>query len=122
MSNVGRGADVRVSIMTNDVKQKNRRKRQRRRAQKHRRSVFAISAVVLLLTVIVSVDSLTLKAKDQAYRAQEAELEEKIEEEKARAEEIKNLDEYVGTDEYIEKVAKDKLGLVYENEIVFKAK
>ena len=92
MSNVGRGADVRVSIMTNDVKQKNRRKRQRRRAQKHRRSVFAISAVVLLLTVIVSVDSMTLKAKDQAYRAQEAELEEKIEEEKARAEEIKNLD------------------------------
>ena len=122
MSNVGRGADVRVSIMTNDVKQKNRRKRQRRRAQKHRRSVFAISAVVLLLTVIVSVDSMTLKAKDQAYRAQEAELEEKIEEEKARAEEIKNLDEYVGTDEYIEKVAKNKLGLVYENEIVFKAK
>lgn len=122
MSIVGEEADVRVSIMTNDVKQKNRRRRQRKRAQKHRRSVFAISAVVLLLTVIVSVDSMTLRAKDQAYCAQEAELEEKIEEEKARTEEIENLDEYVGTDEYIEKVAKDKLGLVYENEIIFKAK
>ena len=30
------------------------------------------------------------------------------------------LKEYVGTDEYIESVAKEKLGLVHENEILFK--
>ena len=33
---------------------------------------------------------------------------------------IDALKEYVGTDEYIESVAKEKLGLVHENEILFK--
>ena len=50
-----------------------------------------------------------------------AELKEKIEDEKARAKEIEELEEYVGTDEYVEDVAKEKLGLVHENEIIFKA-
>ena len=43
-----------------DVKQRNRRRRQRRRSQDHKRSVLAISAVVLLLTVMVSANSMTL--------------------------------------------------------------
>ena len=50
-----------------------------------------------------------------------AELEEQIEEEQARAKEIAELEKYVGTDEYVEEVAKEKLGLVYEDEIIFKA-
>ena len=44
-----------------DVKQRNRRRRQCRRSQDHKRSVLAISAVVLLLTVMVSANSMTLK-------------------------------------------------------------
>ena len=36
-------------------------------------------------------------------------------------EEIDKLKEYVGTDEYIEDVAKEKLGLIKQNEILFKA-
>ena len=49
------------------------------------------------------------------------ELAQQIEEEKARAKEIDELEKYVSTDEYVEEVAKDKLGLVHENEIIFKA-
>ncbi len=49
------------------------------------------------------------------------ELEEQIEEEKARTKEIEELSEYVGTDEYVEDVAKEKLGLIHENETIFKA-
>lgn len=89
--------------------------------QRHRRSVLGISAVILLLMAVVSVNSVSLKAKDRDYQAQEEELKEKIEDEKARAKEIEELEEYVGTDEYVEDVAKEKLGLVHENEIIFKA-
>ena len=99
-----------------DVKQRNRRRRQCRRSQDHKRSVLAISAVVLLLTVMVSANSMTLKAKNREYQAQETELKEH------RSEEIKELDKYVGTDKYVEDVAKEKLGLVHNNEIIFKAK
>ena len=43
-----------------------------------------------------------------------------MEAEEARSEEIEELKEYVQSDEYAEQVAKDKLGLVYEDEIIFK--
>ncbi|MCF2554738.1 septum formation initiator family protein [Faecalicatena contorta] len=88
----------------------------------HKRSMLAVSFVLVLLLVVVSANSITLRAKDKAYQAQEAELERQIEEEKERSSEIDELEKYVGTDEYIEEVAKEKLGLVNENEIIFKAK
>ncbi len=40
-------------------------------------------------------------------------------EEQARTEEIKELKEYMQTDEYAEQAAREKLGLVKENEIIF---
>ena len=90
--------------------------------QQHKRSILGISAVIMLLVMVVSVSSISLQAKNKEYIAQEKELESSIREEKDRAEEISELEDYVGTDEYIEQTAKDKLGLVHENEIIFKAR
>lgn len=104
------------------IKQKSRRRRQRKRVQRHKRSVLAISAVILLLLVMVSVNGITLHAKEKAYIAQETELKKQIKEEKDRAAEIADLEDYVGTDEYVEDVAREKLGLVHKGEIIFKAK
>lgn len=42
-----------------------------------------------------------------------------IELEEARSEELVDLDAYTKTKKYVEEVAKDKLGLVYEDEIIF---
>lgn len=105
----------------NQMKKKSRRRRLRRGMRGHRQSVFVIIAVLVLLVAVVSVNAMTLRAKEKSYQAQEMELAEQIEEEKARAKEIDELEKYVGTDEYVEEVAKDKLGLVHENEIIFKA-
>ena len=55
------------------------------------------------------------------FRSQEIELQKQIKEEEQKAKEIEKLEEYVGTDEYIEDMAREKLGLVYEDEIIFKA-
>ncbi len=101
---------------------KNRAKRGRKRVNRHKSSMLVVSAVLLLLVVVISIDGMRLRAKDKEYQAQEIELERQIEEEKARSAEIDQLQDYVGTDEYIEEVAKDKLGLVNPNEIIFKAK
>jgi len=104
-------------------REQNRRVSSRRKnLRRHKRSVLAITGVILLLVVMVSASSMTLRAKDKAYAAQEQELTQQIEEEKARSEEIEDLEKYVGTDEYVEEVARDKLGLVHKNEIIFKAK
>lgn len=116
------GLEKRVSITMNGIKQKSRRRRQKKRVQRHKRSVLAISSVILLLLVTVSVNGITLRAKEKSYVAQETELKKQIKEEKSRASKIDELEDYVGTDEYVEDVAREKLGLVHEGEIIFKAK
>lgn len=108
-------------IIMKETKMRNRRRRLRRGMRGHRQSVFAIIAVLVLLVAVVSVNSMTLRAKEKSYQAQEIELAEQIEKEKARSKEIDELEKYVGTEEYVEEVAREKLGLVHENEIIFKA-
>ncbi|MDY5987931.1 FtsB family cell division protein [Sporofaciens sp. SGI.106] len=104
------------------IKQKRKANRQQKRLSRHKRSILCISSVIILLVAVVSVSGVALQTKNKAYIAQEQELQEQIDEEKARAQEIEELEQYVGTDEYVEQTAKDKLGLVHEGEIIFKAK
>jgi len=63
--------------------------------------------------------TITLKAESAKYSAQISELKKekkKLNEQKA---EIKDYESYAKTKEYTEEVARDKLGLVYPNEIIF---
>ena len=53
------------------------------------------------------------------YETRAEALSQQIEDEKARTEEIEALKEYMLTDEYAEEAAREKLGLVKENEIIF---
>ena len=103
------------------TKRKKRKSRAKNHALQHKISVLSITSVIVLLAIILSVGSISLREKNNSYKAQEAELEAQLKEENARAEEIDALEEYVGTDEYVEDVAKEKLGLVNPNEILFKA-
>jgi cell division protein DivIC len=70
---------------------------------------------------VISFASASLQKKNRVYKAQMNELEKQLEQESLRSEEIDELEEYVGTDQYVEDVAKDKLGLVYPDEIIFEA-
>ncbi len=97
-----------------------KRARAKRQLQ-HKLSMYVIASVIVVLVATLSVASISLHAKNKEYMAQEAELEAQIKAESNRAEEIDELEEYVGTDEYVEDVAKEKLGLVYPNEILFEA-
>lgn len=86
----------------------------------HKRSVLMVSTITMMLSIVVLFGGMSLKARNEEYKAQEMELQAKIDAELARSEEIDELKEYVGTDEYIESVAKEKLGLVHKGEILFK--
>lgn len=58
--------------------------------------------------------------RNAAYVEELAQLQNKIDAEEAHTQDIADLEAYMQTDEYAEQVAKDKLGLVYEDEIIFK--
>lgn len=83
--------------------------------------MVAIALVVMVLLVGLLVQSHNLSSQNRQYEAQKSELEQRINDEELRAGEIENLNDYVDSTEYIEKVAREKLGLVYEDEIIFQA-
>lgn len=91
-----------------------------RRKANNRASVLMITAIVLMLTVVVAVKCAELDRKVAEYEAVESQLEEQIAEQQARAEELVEYEKYTQTMKYIEDVAKGKLGLVYEGEIIFR--
>ncbi len=94
-----------------------------RRKQKLRKHLgsMAIVGVVLMMLVFVSVASLKLRVQNANKQQRIQELEAQIEIEEERAGEIEEYSKYVQTKKYAEEVAKEKLGLVYEDEIIFKA-
>ena len=49
-------------------------------------------------------------------------LKTQLEDEKNRSQEIKDYEEYTKTQKFIEDMAKSRLGLVYDNEVIFKKK
>lgn len=94
--------------------------RRRKNLRRHLGS-FAIVGVVALLLIFVSVASLRLRVQNMNKQQRIAELETQIQAEEERSEEIEEYSKYVQTKKYAEEVAKEKLGLVYEDEIIFKA-
>ncbi|MBP3459161.1 MAG: septum formation initiator family protein [Lachnospiraceae bacterium] len=88
--------------------------------RQNRLGMFLVSAVVIMLLVVVTVNSFLLRQKQDTYAAREAELDALIAAEEERASELEEFKKYTQTQAYIEEVAKEKLGLVREGEIVFK--
>ena len=82
---------------------------------------MGIAFVVMVLLIVLLVQSQNLIHKKQEYTQRKEELQQELKDEEIRAEEIENLKDYVDSAEFIEKIARDKLGLVYEDEIIFKA-
>lgn len=95
------------------------RKNQRRKIGYNQLGMVAIALIVFVLLVGLMIQSNTLEGRLSAYNTKAASLEEDIQAEKDRTEEIDELKEYMQTDEYAEEIAREKLGLVKENEIVF---
>ena len=89
--------------------------------RKKRMEVRLVFATVLCLLLVASFGTFQLQQKNQAYQQQEEELLAQISEEEERTQEIEELKKYVQTKKYVEEVAKERLGLVYEDEILFKA-
>ena len=63
----------------------------------------------------------SLRANCQKLATEQQNLKDKKKSLKKEQEQIKEQKEYRKTDQYVEDVAREKFGLVYDNEIVFKA-
>ncbi len=91
-----------------------------RKRRQNRFSMFLVTVVVLMILVAVWVRSIELKRKLDTYADKEVQLQEQIADEEDRSQEIEEYRKYTQTKKYAEEVAKEKLGLVYEDEILFR--
>ena len=92
----------------------------RRKKKENRLSMVMVTIAVLMVLIVVTFKGIELRQKQEVYAARIEELNQKIAEETERTAEIEEYGKYTKTKKYVEEVAKDKLGLVYEDEIIFK--
>ena len=106
---------------------KKKRRPKRRSAAKaanyqNKAVMLVITFVVCILLAVLVVEGHKVDQKIAANAKEIENVQSQIEDENQRTEDIKALQEYMKSDEYIEKEAKEKLGLVKDNEIIFKEK
>lgn len=94
--------------------------KKRKKKKKTGSGKICISCIALAVTAILSVQIVRLHHVDQGYQQEQQELEAQLEDEQQRSEDLEKQQEYVGTDQYVEDVARSKLGMVYQDEILFK--
>ena len=88
--------------------------------EQNRLSMWLAAVVVGILIVVILVACGGLVSRLHSNNQRIAELESEKVKEEQRAQDIEEYKEYTQTREYIEEVAREKLGLVYEGEVIFK--
>lgn len=96
-----------------------RRKRQKRSAILG--MVFAM-LVVVGLGILLWNGKKRIEAKNVEYEKEITELQAQLDDEQKRTDELNEYKKYIQTKKYVEDVAKDKFGLVYPDEIIFRGK
>jgi septum formation initiator len=98
--------------------------RKRKRAigiLKNKFDIVAVTAVVVVLAIILGLKVHSIKqelAKRESYNQK---IVEELEREDERAKKLEEQRKYVQTDSYIIEMAREKLGLVFPDEIAIKA-
>ena len=83
-------------------------------------SMFLAGLVVVILMIAVSVNEMSLNKRLGENRKRTVQLKKEIQTEEQRAADIEEYRRYTSTAAYIEEIAREKLGLIYEGETVFK--
>ena len=88
-------------------------------SRENRRGMILIIFVVSIIIIALAVRCHSLTEKNSTYAQQIEQLEQKISEEKGRSENIDTFRKYTHTNAFVEKLAREKLGLVYPEEVIF---
>lgn len=94
-----------------------------KRRGKKKLNPFTLAGVIVLCLVLcgtVTYKTATLKSQSKSYQKQIEQLKEQKSELKDEQAEIKEFKKHAKTDDYVEEIAREKLGLVHKGEIVFK--
>ena len=97
------------------------RAKRRRMHRTNRASMGFITLAVLLLFGVLTYKTVALDKQTSQYQTTIDGYKKDIKKLEQEKEDIEELKEYVETDSYIEEMAREKLGLVYKDEVIFQA-
>ncbi|MCR4655042.1 MAG: septum formation initiator family protein [Lachnospiraceae bacterium] len=92
-----------------------------RKKRQNRLGMLLVSIVVAMLLVVIMISMAGLKKKQNSYIEREEAILSLIDDEEKRAEKLAEYEIYTKTSKYVEEVAKERLGLVYGDEIIFES-
>lgn len=95
-----------------------RRRKRRKNREKEKKGMPMIVFVVVVFCVCLGVRTASLKKQSKELAERKASVEKQLKEEQQRTKELEELEKYMQTKKYMEEVAKEKLGLVYPDEIL----
>ena len=97
-----------------------KRKRRSRVSRENRVAMLAIMFVVCLLFAVLTAEGVRLNRRIDTNEARRQELLGEIAAEELRTEEILKLRASMQTDDFVRQAAKERLGLVEDNELIFR--
>ena len=109
-----------MAVSTTARRRGKKRKVAFRKNKKNISSALFILGVTIVFFCFMKVKSDDLMETKAKLQQEVTALEIKLEEEQVRSEKLKEFEVYTHTKKYAEEVAKDVLGYVYEDEIIFK--
>lgn len=95
-------------------------RKRKRKINNNRAGKLCISMILLAFVAAMSIQIVKVYQKDQEYAAKQELLEQQLLDETNRQDELEDYEQYTQSQQYIEDMAKSKLGLLYDNEIVFR--
>ena len=95
-------------------------KAKRRRAKAKKREFLIVAVIAVIIVIALFVFTLSLRKTVSDNNEKIARIESQIAEESERANDLKQQEDFMKTDEFIEKIARERLGLVSPNEILIK--
>lgn len=95
-------------------------RQRKKRTRSRNRGALTIMAVVLALLIALSLHTRTLQREDDAYAAKVEALQSEVDAESERAAELEEKSIYVQTRDYIEQIARERLGLVTPDETIIR--
>lgn len=93
----------------------------KKRKKRARYTAWMALVLALVLFAGMGIKKKALSSEYDSMLTKQSQLEDKVETLKKDKEDIEEYKSYLKTDKYIEDMAREKLGLVYPNEIIFKA-
>ena len=90
----------------------------RRNIKEKRKKNRLFAGIVLVILVVMILIQLGMYREKQRLEAQKKEVQQQISEEEDRTKELEKKKEYMDSNEYIEKIAREKFGLFYPDEYI----